>query len=497
MPSCLPCCFSSQPRRGVSDELEKVLAERDFLQQQCQELQSRGGAPLNVEALQEQIRKTSRSQPEFAKQLQHCKTKNARNARNGHVLKTSAADFAAASIYDQDWLLNSIGIEPDVPWLLVEAWFANSLLGEQWLHWDDLEKDSTKASSPAYNILMETRLLFSRNGDRKPSIESTCQGGLLEHLGNLQLHFKLEGVGTEKVLSKLQLSCTRACRAESIPRNVKLQVWCWGGAISAETSKSCERTPATQTTCWLEALASDSPDNTETNQWLQLSSEALVIGRHHPFIQGLLDGKKHFLKCVSREHLRLSFDKKCKILQVDNISGNPIVIQSDGLEMQSSTSSTRTQIIRAGKVGRAQHGDTLRLFRPDSENESAKEDSFISATYLLSFRIVVQQTEIVCAGRSCEGVGGDRLYKVESRGSSDCKIYCESCCVDLQLKSSAYSFKQLDVALPAPWNLLCESNDSAKVETYPGIEDHFTWGADFGAQRLCIPALTPAFEAVA
>ncbi|CAK9087706.1 unnamed protein product [Durusdinium trenchii] len=498
----MPCCFSPNRQLGVSDELEKVLAHRDILRQKCDELRSRvEAAPARIQCLQEDLRKSRKHLTEIAKCLQLCK---ATDSQTRNATASSAAALVVDPLFDEARLLEGMGLEPDVPWLLIEAWCTNALLGEQWLRSEDLERKARKSSSGICSIPLEPRLLFSRKADEKMSIESVCGGALPGGLGALHLHFNKTEEGAETVLSDLQLSCTRACKHSAIPGKVNLQIWCWGGAVNVETSKRRQRSIPLDATCWLEAMASeDSPKNRAAAGRLQVrSDEALVIGRHHAVIQGLLDKKD--LSCVSREHLRLWFNKKTKTIQVENTSGNPIVINNgNGRRLGPIASSSNLQTVRAGKLGRAQSGDVLQLLRPESTNESAKDERNLSgAGPLLSFRIVVHQpkmAEIVCAGKNCNGGGGDPLYEVQrlvSAELSHSEIYCASCCDDPNMKSSMYSFKKLPYTLPAAWNLLCES-DAVPAESYPGLQGLFTWGADFGMQKLHLPNVTPSSQAIA
>lgn len=503
----MPCCFASDPQREVSDALEKILAQRKVLQGQRHELRVRiNDAPKKLDVLRQQVRKSLKAHAEIVR-LQ--RLYRAKNAHDRNAATSAAAALASSPFFEEARLLERMGLEPDMPCLLLEAWSLGSdsvFLGEQWLNWDLLRDEAPKQR---IEVALEPRILLSREDARKPSMQSTCGGSLLGsgNSGNLLLHFSQDDTRRDKVLSRLQLSSKQPWKQPAIPSRVVLKIWSWGGSAEclkaeprrAEThkdhkgQKNLQKTQktiqASGLSCWLEAIqaevdARQKKDRAVNENWLQVGSsgdEVLVIGRHHALIQRLLEDKKEFLSCISREHLRLWFDCKSEILSIENLSSNQIVIQNG---VSSST-------VPAGKVARAQSGDILRFVAPDSLRKAANADSF------LLFRIVVQKPIASCGGRKCQGGGGDSLYTVITTDETlEHQTFCGGCCAQLHLEMS--TFKQTHAILPPSWKLLCESH-AVEVDIVATADSHSNgnpndtqppsglWAADFGSQKLHLP----------
>lgn len=503
----MPCCFASDPQREVSDALEKILAQRKVLQGQRHELRVRiNDAPKKLDVLRQQVRKSLKAHAEIVR-LQ--RLYRAKNAHDRNAATSAAAALASSPFFEEARLLERMGLEPDMPCLLLEAWSLGSdsvFLGEQWLNWDLLRDEAPKQR---IEVALEPRILLSQEDARKPSMQSTCGGSLLGsgNSGNLLLHFSQDDTRRDKVLSRLQLSSKQPWKQPAIPSRVVLKIWSWGGSAEclkaeprrAEThkdhkgQKNLQKTQktiqASGLSCWLEAIqaevdARQKKDRAVNENWLQVGSsgdEVLVIGRHHALIQRLLEDKKEFLSCISREHLRLWFDCKSEILSIENLSSNQIVIQNG---VSSST-------VPAGKVARAQSGDILRFVAPDSLRKAANADSF------LLFRIVVQKPIASCGGRKCQGGGGDSLYTVITTDETlEHQTFCGGCCAQLHLEMS--TFKQTHAILPPSWKLLCESH-AVEVDIVATADSHSNgnpndtqppsglWAADFGSQKLHLP----------
>eukprot|EP00438_Fugacium_kawagutii_P028592 Skav226684 [mRNA] locus=scaffold3971:62939:80133:- [translate_table: standard] len=494
---------------GVSAELEKVLTERKVLQGQRHELRVRiNEAPQKLHALRQKIRKSLKAQAEIARLQRLYKAKIARD-RNAATCAATA--LSSSSLFEEAQLLEYMGLEPDLPCLLLEAWSKEEgisvLLGEQWLNWGVLGDARQRIE-----VALEPRVLLSRN-EKKTNIQSTCGGSLLGtsgSRGSLLLHFSCKDTNLEKdkVLFDLHLSSKRPWKQSVIPTAVALKVWSWGG--SAESLKAQTTSEGSQVrqktveriTCWLQAIEGCHKTDSKVSEipsgdggdWLQVGSsgdEVLVIGRHHSLFQRLLEDKKDYLSCISREHLRLWFDSKSEILYIENLSNNPIAVQ-DRVDSEPST-------IASGKVARTKHGDLLRFIAPESLR---KVDAVHGA--FLSFRIVVQKPRRLsnCAGKNCKGGGGDPLYTVNATDeTSDGQfLYCGSCCVQLHLANPSYTFRQTSETLRPRWKLLCESHAAVKtskhVETYPTSQlprgsasqlPSGLWVADFGTQKLHLP----------
>lgn len=502
----MPCCFSD-PQWEVSDELEKVLAQRKVLQGQRHELRVRiNDAPKKLDVLRQQVRKSLKAHAEIVRLQRLYKAKN---AHDRNAATSAAAALASSPLFEEARLLERMGLEPDMPCLLLEAWSLGSdsvFLGEQWLNWDLLRDEAPKQR---IEVALEPRILMSREDERKPSMQSTCGGSLLGsgNSGNLLLHFSQDDTRRDKVLSRLQLSSKQPWKQPAIPSRVVLKIWSWGGSperLKAEPrrsethkdhkgQKNLQKTQKTMQasglSCWLEAIQAEADarqkkDRAVNENWLQVGSsgdEVLVIGRHHALLQRLLEDKKEFLSCISREHLRLWFDCKSEILSIENLSSNQIVIQNG---VSSST-------VPAGKVARAQNGDILRFVAPDSLRKAANADSF------LLFRIVVQKPIASCGGRKCQGGGGDSLYTVITTDETlEHQTFCGGCCAQLHLANPMCTFKQTHAILPPSWKLLCESH-AVEVDIVATADCHSNgdpndtpprlWAADFGSQKLHLP----------
>ena len=503
----MPCssCCSANSQRGVSDELEKVLAERKVLQGQRHELRARiNAAPQKLDLLRQQVRKSLRTHAEIVRLQKVCKAKN---ARERNATASAAAALASSPLFEEARLLERMGLEPDVPCLLVEVWTDSVLLGEQWLNWEVLSADTQRIE-----VALEPRILLSREDEKKTSMQSTCGGSRLGSIGNLQLHFSHTDDAKDTVLFNLHLSSKQPWKQSAIPTRVVLKIWSWGGSakslkmqaeeraegstqrIKGQKSQKGQRSQKASLSCWLQAInaevlhpegkVSDKISSDSSDNWLQVGSsgdEVLVIGRHHSLIQRLLEEKKEFLSCISREHLRLWFDSKSEILSVENLSSNPIAIQN-GEDLST---------VPAGKVARAQNGDILRFIAPESLRKAVKADSF------LLFRIVVQKPVASCGSRMCKGGGGDLLYTVNTKDEPlENQFYCGSCCAQLHLADPTCTFSQTAEILPPSWNLLCESQAvdvDIVTDIHPNVTVHSgetpgLWAADFGAQKLHLPS---------
>ena len=513
----MPCCFTAGRKRGVADELERVLAERKILQGQRHELRVRvNEAPAKLEALQHQLRKALKTQAEIVKLQRQFK---ARNARERSATASAAAVLASSPLFEEASLLQRMGLEPEFPCLLIEAWSTESLLlGEQWLNWEVLK---TAATQQRTEVALEARVLLSREDEKKLSMQSTCGGSLLGSVGNLLLHFNhMDDTAEGKVLFRLHLSSKEPWKQSAIPGRITLKIWSWGGSLdSLKTDVEVRRHKSlghanpskTSLSCWLQAIGpleghdskSKSADKISSDciQVVSGSDEVLLLGRHHPLIQRFLEDRKELLSCISREHLRLWFDSKSEILFVENLSSNPIVIQNEigGLDgnsmppMPGSSSNT----VPAGNIARMQNGDLLRFVAPDSlRGKLGSQD--LPASFPLSFRVIVEKFDASCAGRKCQGGGGDPLYILKTDTSDHDHhdrhdlICCASCCAELHLANPTYAFRQTTETLPASWNLLCESQ-AVDVDMYPNatpeIPSGHSWAADFRAQKLHLPSV--------
>jgi len=323
-----------------------------------------------------------------------------------------------------------------------------------------------------------------------------------------------------KVLFRLHLSSKEPWKQSAIPGRITLKIWSWGGSLdSLKTDVEVRRHKSlghanpskTSLSCWLQAIGpleghdskSKSADKISSDciQVVSGSDEVLLLGRHHPLIQRFLEDRKELLSCISREHLRLWFDSKSEILFVENLSSNPIVIQNEigGLDgnsmppMPGSSSNT----VPAGNIARMQNGDLLRFVAPDSlRGKLGSQD--LPASFPLSFRVIVEKFDASCAGRKCQGGGGDPLYILKTDTSDHDHhdrhdlICCASCCAELHLANPTYAFRQTTETLPASWNLLCESQ-AVDVDMYPNatpeIPSGHSWAADFRAQKLHLPSV--------
>lgn len=216
----MPCCFSSDPQPEVSDALEKILAQRKVLQGQRHELRVRiNDAPKKLDVLRQQVRKSLKAHAEIVR-LQ--RLYRAKNAHDRNAATSAAAALASSPFFEEARLLERMGLEPDMPCLLLEAWSLGSdsvFLGEQWLNWDLLRDEAPKQR---IEVALEPRILLSREDARKPSMQSTCGGSLLGsgNSGNLLLHFSQDDTRRDKVLSRLQLSSKQPWKQPAIPSRV-------------------------------------------------------------------------------------------------------------------------------------------------------------------------------------------------------------------------------------------------------------------------------------